>query len=252
MNKMEKPPVMPVSKERQEQQRKQQEALKAANEAEKEKWRKFRADIQSGLEHFMSEGRISLSYPSMDKTRRTIVHDVVEALGLQAFSFGIEDVDRHVVVYKEGHVPCEDELNCLRRGEPYDPEKIALQRQQKLLEEQEQSRRKRMSMEETKTNYKDKYSHLIGTEAGISAAAVAVPNKSFGFVPSENKKDQRSIEQTLKDIQEKRKKRKLEMNDGGPSDDGPSSSREQEYQEYQEEEHEEEEEEEDYPEDDDD
>lgn len=41
---------------------------------------------------------------------------------MSAFSFGEEDVDRHVVVYKKEFVPCPDELNALRKGQAWNPE----------------------------------------------------------------------------------------------------------------------------------
>lgn len=74
------------------------------------------------------------------------------------------------------------------------------------------------------SNYKDKYAHLIGQDAALEAAKKTETNKSYGFgnlfttyycvlcilqyfvvVPSENKKDCRSIEQTMADIKAKRK-----------------------------------------------
>lgn len=76
------------------------------------------------------------------------------------------------------------------------------------------------------SNYKDKYVHLIGQDAALEAAKKTESNKSYGFgnylqfflalipvinllhfplVPSENKKDIRSIEQTMADIQAKKR-----------------------------------------------
>lgn len=53
---------------------------------------------------------------------------------------------------------------------------------------------------------------MIGQDAALDAAKKTETNKSYGFVPSENKKDVRSIEQTLADI--KAKKRKLNEEQG--------------------------------------
>lgn len=39
-------------------------------------------------------------------------------------SYGIEGEDRHVVVYKREHMPSNEEIACLKRGEVYDPIKI--------------------------------------------------------------------------------------------------------------------------------
>lgn len=122
-------------------------------------------------------------------------HDVIDIAGLTAFSFGIEDVDRHVVVYKKDSVPNEDELLALRRGEVYDPEKVRLQKQmvsgwrvlhelmsvplQKEQEEREQQSRPQKIV--PKSDFKEKYEHLIGREAGVSAAQITTTNKQFGL-----------------------------------------------------------------------
>lgn len=55
------------------------------------------------------------------------------------------------------------------------------------------------------SNYKAKYAHLIGESAALQAARKTETNQSYGFVPSKNKKDMRSIEQTLADIQAKKR-----------------------------------------------
>lgn len=213
MNKMEKPPVLPVSKEKQLELKKHQEALKKVQESEKEKWRQFRSDVESSVKRLQEDVLMkSLSFPSMEKSKRQVIHDIIDSFGesLVSHSFGIEDIDRHVVVYKKQYLPCEDELNCLKKGISYDPEQIEEERKRKSMEEMESNKRtKKTRHEETNSNYKDKYSHLIGSQAGLSAATATVANKSYGFVPAENKKDQRSIEQTLRDIQEKKRIKNL-------------------------------------------
>jgi len=50
-------------------------------------------------------------------------HDVAEIAGLAAYSFGEEEVDRAVTVYKKEFAPCEEELAVLRRGGEWDPVK---------------------------------------------------------------------------------------------------------------------------------
>lgn len=80
------------------------------------------------------------------------------------------------------------------------------------------------------SNYKDKYAHLIGQDAAVKAAKRTETNKSYGFgrlqlffniniltnltianflfffsVPSENKRDLRTIEVVQADIQAKKK-----------------------------------------------
>ena len=46
-----------------------------------------------------------------------------------------------------------------------------------------------------------------GKEVAKDAAKITEINKSYGLVPRENKKDNRSIEQTLNDIRAKKKQK---------------------------------------------
>ena len=48
---------------------------------------------------------------------------------------------------------------------------------------------------------------LLGKEAVKDAVKVTQVNRKYGFVSSENKKDQRSIEQTLADIRAKKRQK---------------------------------------------
>ena len=175
--------------------------------------------------------------------------------GLTAFSFGIEDVDRHSVIYKKDAVPCEEELEALRKGEAYDPQMVRLRklavrttspscRLSSILHyrsQEEEEKRERLSKPKKSqivpnSNFMEKYEHLVGKDAGKDAAQVMTANKQFGFgeirklqidchiascncfsVSSENKRDQRSIEQTLADIS-KKKKQKVETETRGPEE----------------------------------
>lgn len=94
-----------------------------------------------------------------------------------------------------------------------------------MLDEQKRMMQKRTNQDKPKYNYKEKFQHLVGLEAAEQAARKTETNKSYGFgkfqhfiififyflfhtlllVPSENKKDLRSIEQTLADIREKKR-----------------------------------------------
>ncbi len=40
-----------------------------------------------------------------------------------SYSFGEDEIDRHIIVYKKENVPSEDELNALRKGEEWNEEK---------------------------------------------------------------------------------------------------------------------------------
>ncbi|XP_062560987.1 sperm-associated antigen 7 isoform X2 [Armigeres subalbatus] len=157
-------------------------------------------------------------------------HDIAEIGGLAAMSFGVEGVDRYIVVYKKEHLPSEEELAVRRNGDPWNKqtaeEYTEKRKQQKLLDEE----RQKQPLDEKKvaapaTNYKDKYVHLIGQDAALDAAKRTETNKNYGYVPSENKRDVRSIEQTMADIQAKKKlKTQHQMaHDESNVDDGGSS-----------------------------
>ncbi|KAI1297238.1 Sperm-associated antigen 7 [Halotydeus destructor] len=202
---MQKPPSSAMSKEKQLA-KKEEERLKKIHEQAKVTLKKFRAKIETQVDQFLDDDdKLELAFDPMEKSLRAVIHDVVDIAGLVAFTFGIEDIDRHIVVYKKDSIPCEDELNCLKKGEVYDPDKIRLEKE--MREEDEKDMFKKKAKLVPKTNFNDKYEHLIGKESGKSAAQITTTNKQFGLVPSANKRDQRSIEQTLADMKNKKKKR---------------------------------------------
>lgn len=47
---------------------------------------------------------------------------MAQIAGLSAMSFGVEDVDRYIVVYKKDHAPSEDEIFARRNGEEWNAE----------------------------------------------------------------------------------------------------------------------------------
>lgn len=49
-------------------------------------------------------------------------HDVAQIAGLTAISFGQEDVDRYIIVYKKERMPSEDEIFARRNGEEWNAE----------------------------------------------------------------------------------------------------------------------------------
>lgn len=102
-----------------------------------------------------------------------------------AYSFGEEDVDRHIVLFKREHAPSEDQLNTLRKGEEWNEkvaEKLKKERERRAREEAEyQKSRKRKEDFVPNSFYKDKYQHLIGKEAALEAARKTEANSNYGF-----------------------------------------------------------------------
>lgn len=127
---------------------------------------------------------------------------MAQIAGLTAMSFGMEDVDRYIVVYKKEHAPSEDEIFARRNGEDWNPEtaeKYAkkvwhickaysflrhfyfLDFQRLESKEMEELRSVKSTEIIPNSNYKDKYAHLIGQEAAVEAAKRTESNKSYGF-----------------------------------------------------------------------
>jgi hypothetical protein len=199
-----KPP--PPSAKEKALKKKQMEMTKKIEEKEKEKILKFRAKIEEQINSFIKDdNKKSFTFPSMDKYCRSIVHDVAEIAGLATYSFGEEEVDRHIRIWKKEFAPCERELAAIRRGEIWDP--IAARK--KAAEEEwnqklEIERARTANKIQPKSNYHQKYEHLIGSESALEGARKTETNKQYGMVSSESKKDRRTVEQ----IQEEMKARK--------------------------------------------
>ncbi|GIY84783.1 sperm-associated antigen 7 [Caerostris darwini] len=214
LSSMEKPPS--VSNERNKLLQKQKKIIERQQAAQKDKLNKFREKIEKSVNEFIQDShKNKFKFEPMDKVYRNIIHDVAEIAGLCAYAFGEDEVDRYVMIFKKEYAPSEDELQAYRNGEEWDPVKakeIALQKQiflqqKEKLQEIEENKKRKRDVEPTR-NYADRYEKFVGRDAGLAAAKIATPNKQFGFVPSEQKKDQRSIEQTLADIQAKKKLKK--------------------------------------------
>uniref|UniRef100_A0A224XS18 R3H domain-containing protein n=1 Tax=Panstrongylus lignarius TaxID=156445 RepID=A0A224XS18_9HEMI len=210
LNSMEKPPS--VSDKQKELIKRQRMEMEKKQNAEKEMLRKFRLKTEKHITDFINDSkRTRLKFPPLEQIFRAIVHELAEEAGLTAHSFGQEGIDRYIMLFKKECLPSEDELTVLRNGEEWTKEKekeLALKREQEKAAALSASIDSKTEEEFVpNSNYREKYQHLIGLEAAKEAARVTQTNKQYGFVPSENKKDHRSIEETLADIQ--RKKRKL-------------------------------------------
>ncbi|XP_069699408.1 sperm-associated antigen 7 [Periplaneta americana] len=207
LNSMDKPPS--ISDKQRTLMKKQKEEYLRKQREEKEKLKTFREKIEDKINKFLQDGSPQkYKFEPMEQVHRSIVHDVAEVAGIPAFSIGEEGVDRHVMIFKREFAPSDDELAALRRGETWDPEKAKqLAHQRELEKKQEEEAQKKSKNFVPTSNYREKYEHLIGREAAKEAARKTQTNKQYGFVPSENKKDVRSIEQTLADIQSKKRQK---------------------------------------------
>ncbi|KAK1116518.1 hypothetical protein K0M31_018981 [Melipona bicolor] len=212
LNSMDKPPT--ISDKQKALMKKQKEEYQKHQKAEAERLKLFREKVEGKINKFLQDDDAKeYKFPAMDQIHRSIIHDVAEVANIWAYSFGEEGINRHIVIFKREYAPSEDQLNTLRRGEEWNEEiakRLIEEREKRAKEEQEAAAKPRKRKDNFVPNnsyYKDKYQHLIGKEAALAAARkTEANNSSYGCVPSENKKDQRSIEQTLADIRAKKRK----------------------------------------------
>ncbi|XP_002162038.3 sperm-associated antigen 7 homolog isoform X1 [Hydra vulgaris] len=186
-----------------------QKALKFKEEERKKK-AKFREEIELRINTFI-QGPTNvkkLVFEPMNATLRSIVHDVAEVAGLLSYSFGEEDFDRHLVVWKKEYSPSDVELEALRNGLEYN-EEIAVklidsQNSKSTLSGDEQVSRKRQNVTAEPEKYFEKYAKIVGEDSGLNAAVATKSNKAYGMVPSKNKEDKRSIEETMRQIRDRK------------------------------------------------
>ncbi|KAM8715643.1 hypothetical protein ACLKA7_002658 [Drosophila subpalustris] len=222
LNSMDAPPA--TNEQQKSLIKKQREMMERMQNKQKEELLRFRKYVEERMGRFAKDDRTCIEFQPLDKVHRSVIHEIAENGGFIAMSFGREDEDRHSVVYKKEHPPSEDEVTARRNGEGWNKDiakEYSERRKERLA--QEQSDKQATSSEvgssastssstdsasaEVKptSNYKAKYAHLIGESAALQAARKTETNQSYGFVPSKNKKDMRSIEQTLADIQAKKR-----------------------------------------------
>ena len=107
---------------------------------------------------------------------------MAETAGLVALSFGQEEVDRHVILFKQHTAPCEDEIMAMRRGEVYDPN--AKNEDERAAEEEEPQpkSKQRRARQIEKPEYLAKYEkHLGGLQVAKDAARSTETNRAYGF-----------------------------------------------------------------------
>ncbi|KAA8587027.1 hypothetical protein FQN60_000863 [Etheostoma spectabile] len=185
LNSMEKPPTV-GDKESRRKAREQAARLKKMEEDERRKKAEFRKKMEKEVSEFIQDSsQQKRKYNPMGKIERSILHDVAEVAGLTSFSFGEDEESRYVMLFKK---------------------------EQAALEETASSQTKKA---ETcpNSNYRDKYSHLIGTSAAKDAAHTLEANSAYGCVPVANKRDTRSIEEAMNEI--RAKKRQKQEDDSG-------------------------------------
>ncbi|XP_075438279.1 sperm-associated antigen 7 [Ascaphus truei] len=220
LSSMQRPPQVGDQESRRKA-REQAARLKKLQEHEKRQKVEFRKRMEQEISGFIQEnGQTKRKFQPMGKIERSILHDVVEVAGLTSFSFGDDEESRYVMIFKKEFAPSDEELEAYRKGEEWDPRKAEEKKKLKEWAQREAAADALLSPAGVNpaTDYKDKYSHLIGKEAAKDAAHTLQANKTYGCVPVANKRDTRSIEEAMNEI---RAKKRLKQED---SEAAPGSS----------------------------
>ncbi|CAG0913268.1 unnamed protein product [Notodromas monacha] len=202
---MDRPP--PVS-EKDKRVRKEHEAqVKKALDEERDRLKSLKNGIDEIIDDFLQNAnQTRLKLEPMEKIARKIVHEAAENVGLIAHTFPSEEgSEPHVMLFKKEDAPCDGELSCIRSGRPWNPAAAAKLRGSADTYEIPEPLRRNKSKDTELDGYRKKYERIVGSE--LSASKVTVTKNHYGFVPTENKKDIRSIEQTLADIRARRKRK---------------------------------------------
>ncbi|XP_051950098.1 sperm-associated antigen 7 homolog [Xyrauchen texanus] len=217
LSSMEKPPTV-HNKESRKKAKEQAARLKKMEEDEKRKKTEFRKKMEKEVSNFIQDSTLKKKkYNPMGKIERSILHDVAEVAGLSSFSFGEDEESRYVMLFKKEFAPSDEELEAYRNGEEWDPQKAEERRrlkEQAALEMEADSHTQKRPASPN-SNYRDKYSHLIGTSAAKDAAHTLQANQAYGCVPVANKRDTRSIEEAMNEIRAKKRLKKGEEEGAG-------------------------------------
>ncbi|XP_060111617.1 sperm-associated antigen 7 [Heteronotia binoei] len=217
LSSMEPPPAMGDREARRA--REQTAQLKKLQEQEKRQKVEFRKRMEKEVSGFIQDSsQTKKKFQPMNKVERSILHDVVEVAGLTSFSFGEDEDSRYVMIFKKEFAPSDEELETYRRGEEWDPQQAREKRRLKELAQKqaEEAALRGPRVVSPNSDYKDKYSHLIGKEAAKDAAHAMEANKAYGCVPAANKRDTRSIEEAMNEIRAKKRLRRAEEESQAP------------------------------------
>uniref|UniRef100_A0A674BMH9 Sperm associated antigen 7 n=1 Tax=Salmo trutta TaxID=8032 RepID=A0A674BMH9_SALTR len=197
----EKPPTV-GDKETRRRDREQAARRKKMQQDEKKKKAEFRKRMEKEVSEFIQDSKQQKrKYNSTGKIERSILHDVAE-------------VAEFILCIWQEFAPSDDELEAYQKGMEWDPQK-----EQAALEEETAKKTQKRAVSPS-SNYRDKYSHLIGTSAAKDAAhnKHTLEADQAWVIPVANKRDTRSIEQAMNEIRAKKHQKT------GAEDTGTSTS----------------------------
>lgn len=163
----------------------------------------FKVKIQNKLAAFLKDDKLAtMQFDPMEKIFRSVIIETTEESNnsLYCHTFGKED--RYVIIYK--NQPSELEIEARRFGD-YTKWNKELEAEYKKKKEESASTsttettKYGEAREPTKPNKKSKMIHLECEALGTDL------NRNYGMVSTELKKDTRTIEETMNDIQQKKR-----------------------------------------------
>jgi hypothetical protein len=166
--------------------------------------------MQNTVANFLKNDKVgTMQFDPMEKIFRSVIQEAVEEAGsgLICHTFG-RDNSRYIVVYKNH--PTDLELEA-RRFYDYkqwnkDIEKGFKRKKEEEAAITEPSTSSISTNNSSDTNESSKTASKKQKLIHLECQAInSDPNRSFGMVSSELKKDKRTVEQALNDIQEKRR-----------------------------------------------
>ena len=184
----------------------QNEEFRKTAEKERMMINSYKQKIQNKVADFIKNDKVStMQFPAMEKVFRSVILEVCEesANGLICYTFGNRD-ERYVIVYKNS--PSELEMEARRFydykqwNKEIEAEFKGKKDEQTLLEKPTaSSSSQEISKEMSKAAKKTKLVHLE-----CEAISTNV-NRNFGMVSSDLKKDKRTVEDCLNDLQKKKR-----------------------------------------------
>jgi len=187
------------------------EEIRKTAEKERMMINNYKLKIQNKVADFLKNDKVStMQFPHMEKIFRSVILEACEeaANGLICHTFGREE--RYVIVYK--NPPNDLELEA-RRFFDYKQWNKEIEAEFKKKKEEQVILATESStpqeVQETSKGSNNKKTKLIHLEC---EAISSNPNRNFGMVSSELKTDKRTVEETLNDLQQKKRLKTQQTN----------------------------------------
>ncbi|XP_070496193.1 sperm-associated antigen 7 homolog [Chironomus tepperi] len=190
---------------------KHNEEIRKTAEKERMMINNYKLKIQNKVADFLKNDKVStMQFPPMEKIFRSVILEACDeaANGLICHTFGREE--RYVIVYKNPPNDLELEARRFFDYKQWNKEieaEFKKKKEEQILLATECSTSSQEVQETSKGN--NKKTKLIHLEC---EAISSNPNRTFGMVSSDLKKDKRTVEETLNDLQQKKRLKTQQTN----------------------------------------